>query len=175
MEERCTCHLHVLVPVQDCLDRPPQVIGWHSYGTVDKDTVTAHITTQCTCQQHYPLCLVTSVIYKRSNQHTWLIDLLQQLTHGMCAANRDRCKAHHNRYIGHQANIATLRKESHLRVSLPPKPPPMRLVLDTSLCMGTPSVLATYTCTVTDHSASPTHLRTPCHSCALWCPGHACQ
>lgn len=36
---------------------------------------------------------------------------------------------------------------TNLRVSLPPKPPPMRFVLHTSLFIGTPRVLATYTCT----------------------------
>jgi hypothetical protein len=30
------------------------------------------------------------------------------------------------------------------RVSFPPNPPPMRLVLDTSLCWGRPRTLATY-------------------------------
>jgi hypothetical protein len=42
--------------------------------------------------------------------------------------------------------VVTQTAVTDLRVSLPPKPPPMRFVLHTSLFIGTPSVLATYTC-----------------------------
>ena len=44
------------------------------------------------------------------------------------------------------AATATAHEANTLRVSLPPKPPPMRLTRATTLCAGTPVTLATSLC-----------------------------